>query len=163
MYCAVSTFRCAIRTAAAHDVIVSPVHLPTPITALPSQSPSTWLRDCFVTLVSLIFDASIPSFLIHSHILHQDALCYAEPDRLSKALAAKEARAAAKARDAPLTPEEKEEKKLEAAERAELGKKKKAWTDSLKEWTGGDSYRGKSFPDGTKVSHGIALPSNDPS
>ena len=72
----------------------------------------------------------------------------AESDPLEKA---KVARAKAKARRDAMTPEEKERKKEEAAERAVLRKKKKEWEESLKEWISGDSHRGDSFPNGTKV------------
>lgn len=74
--------------------------------------------------------------------------CAYAQDPLEKA---KASRAAAKARQAALTPEEKEQKKLEAVERAALRKLKKDWEQSLTVWTGGDPHRGKSFPNGTKV------------
>ncbi|KAK7691044.1 hypothetical protein QCA50_006147 [Cerrena zonata] len=50
-----------------------------------------------------------------------------------------------------LTDAEKAAKKAETAARAETRKKVKSWEEGLKEWTGGDGYRGIRYVDGTKV------------
>lgn len=50
-----------------------------------------------------------------------------------------------------LSDAEKAAKKVEAAARAEARKKLKTWEEGLKEWTGGDGYRGVRFVDGIKV------------